>query len=70
MIVKDGKIIHPLRQSKIMLGTNTVCERNVPRHRTWFILDLALPGKVFIPAGSSGLITADGLTFGDKSRRK
>ena len=70
MIVKDGKIAHPLRQSKITLGTNTIHDRLTPRARAWFILDLALPGQNFIPAGSAGLITADGLIFGDKSRRE
>lgn len=70
MMTKDGKKVYPLRQSRITLGGNVVHDRSQPRYQRWFILDLALPGKNFVPAGSAGLITADGLTFGDKSRRE
>lgn len=70
MIIKDGKAAYPLRQSKINLGNNVIHDRSAPRRQWWFILDLALPGKKFVPAGSAGLVTADGLTFGDKSRRE
>lgn len=70
MIVIDGKIVHPLRQSRIALGENVIHARAEPRERAWFILDLALPDAKFIPAGSTGLTTADGLSFGRKGRRE
>lgn len=70
MMIKDGKKVYPLRQNKITLGDNVIYDRAAPRHQWWFILDLALPGKTFIPAGSTGFITADGLAFGNKSRRE
>lgn len=70
MIIKDGKEVHPLRQSKIILDGNTYYEGNAKHNRSWFILDLALPGPMFVPAGSSGLTTADGLIFGKKGRRE
>lgn len=69
MLIKGKKEVHPLRRGRITLGEQTVYDRMTPRRSTWFILDLALPGKGFIPVGSTGMRTADGMMMSDRCRR-
>ena len=70
MIARNGMEVHPLRQSSIRLGNETAFELNALHNRSWFILDLALPGRAFIPADcDTALVTADGQWFGTYSRR-
>ena len=71
MIARDGKEVHPLRQSAILRGNDAVHVQNAAHRRSWFILDLAIPGSMFIPLGSDGaLVTADGASMRTYSRRK
>lgn len=69
MIVKDGKEVHPLRQNEILLGEQPIFKLNARHERSWFILDLALPRMAFVPLGSAGLVTADGLQMKTNCRR-
>lgn len=69
MITKDGYEVHPLRRSRIQKGEEIVYELNTKHMRNWFILDLALGGEIFVPQGSDGFLTADGLLLYTGSRR-
>lgn len=66
-LVKDGLLVYPLKQKKILIGDQVVYDRDT-RGKSWFILDLALPRAKFVPADSAGLVTADGLTLISNSR--
>ena len=69
MIVKDGYEVYPLRTNQITKGDEVIWE--LPkRGKNWFILDLALGSVAFIPAGSTGFITADGLRLAAPTRRE
>lgn len=86
-LVKDGKLVYPLKQYRITIGEQIVHSQNTQmeeqdasapldyvvydrdtRGKSWFILDLVLPGGLFIPADASGLVTADGEKFSTHSR--
>lgn len=71
MIARNGTEVHPLRQSAVLLGNDAAHVLNAAHRRSWFILDLALPGGAFIPAGcDAALVTADGYFLQTHSRRK
>lgn len=70
MLYKDGKIVHPLRRTHISLGKNQVHDVGEPLGRLWFVIDLALPGKLFKPVDSEYIRLADGKVMKMKSRRK
>lgn len=68
-LVKDGKLVFPLKQTRVQMGEKVVYDRDT-RGKSWFIVDLAIPSQRFVPKGSTGLITADGFVFCAHSRRK
>lgn len=68
-LVKEGKLVYPLKQYRIQIGDQVVYNRDT-RKKSWFILDLVIPGGKFIPSGSTGFITADGKILGRHSRHK
>lgn len=66
-LIKDGKLVYPMKQYKVELGKETVYNRDT-RGKSWFVLDLALleAGRRrsrFIPAESTGLLTIDDEVF-------
>lgn len=69
MIVKEGLEVYPLRRTKVSLGEQTIWEQSM-RNKSWFILDLALPAVGFVPAESTGLITAEGKRLFCGGRRR
>lgn len=68
-LVKNGLLVYPLQQSRVQRGGQVVYDR-ATRGKSWFILDLVVPGGRFLPAGSSGLVTADNKDFLSGSRHK
>lgn len=64
----DGQVyeVFPMEVQRASLGENTVYDRET-RGKSWIILDL-WTRNVFIPRGSTGLITADGKHFLQKGR--
>lgn len=68
-LVKNGMLVFPLKQQRVTVGERTVYDRST-RGKSWFILDLALPGGRFIPSGSEGLLTSEGEAFTVTSRHK
>ena len=70
MMTMNGKIVHPLRRSGVLLGEQKIFDRSDNTGIAWFVIDLALGAGGFAPKGSSGLQTADGLSMQYHSRRK
>lgn len=68
-LVKEGKLVYPLKQYRVQIGEQVVYNRDT-RGKSWFIVDLVIPGKQFIPADSTGLITVDGKILTTHSRYK
>lgn len=66
-LVMDGLLVYPLRQRRVQLGSEAVYDRDT-REKSWFIVDLVLPGGRFIPAGADGLVTPRGEIFNSTSR--
>lgn len=67
MITKDGLEAYPLQIRRVQLGREIIYDRDT-RGKSWFLLDLDLSAKsAFIPLGSDGLVTADGLKFYEHS---
>ena len=69
-MIKDGKLVHPLGQSLITLGEEVIFDLSADTGRSWFVLDLALPGYIFKPKDSSYIKLADNKTLMDYCRRK
>lgn len=68
-LIKNNLLVFPLKQYKVKIGENTVYDRDT-RGKSWFIVDLIVPGGQFIPSESSGLITADHKILHTSSSRR
>ena len=68
-LVKNNLLVFPLKEQRVTIGDRTVYDRST-RGKSWFILDLALPGGRFVPSGSEGLLTSEGENFEVTSRHK
>lgn len=70
MLTKEGKLVHPLRRSHILLGDNQIHDLSAPLGRMWFVLDLVLPGGYLKPEDAKYMRLADGKLMKTHSRRK
>ena len=63
-ILNQGKEYYPLEFGRMVKDGKVYYDRSA-RGKSYFYIDLRWPaeGQRFIPAGSTGLITADGKNF-------